>query len=226
MDPVDVVGTFGALALGYMLPTVLAALPSPAIVSLHRQQLFLALWQGFPLLVGFAQPFVSAIVRDINIVPASARQTPLTRIKYSRNMYRWILTITSVVHLSTIAFAIFPVVRPSLYALSDGKPIDLKDLFIPMSVLAPRQVESLPEGNLTLLQYDLYSATAGGLVWILYMSYTSAGSSLVAILKTILLSLLRILIVGPGGAVLWGLWDRDERALLASSTPTEEKKDQ
>jgi hypothetical protein len=225
-EPIDLRGITGALTLAYIVPTILAALPSPSVVSLHRQQLFLAVWQLFPLLIGFCHPFLSAIIRDLNIVPESARQNPATKLKYARRVYRYILGITSVVHFSVIGTVASSWIWPTLFVLSNGGPINVKELSLLMSVFSPHPVRSMAEGNLSILQYDLYCATAGGLFWVTYMSYASSGPSLVAAVKTVLMALARSLVVGPGGAVLWAVWDRDEQALLAATTAVEEKKKQ
>ncbi len=226
MEPVGLIGTAGALVLGYVVPTILAALPCPSVVSLHTQQLFLAIWQFFPLLVAFCRLFLSVIVRNLDVVPESARQTAATRIMYARRVYRYVLGITSAVHFSTIAFAVFPSIRLALFAPTDRTPIYLKDVVVPMSVFSPRPVQSMAEGALSILQYDLYFATAGGLLWVTYMSYASSGPSVLAALKTVVMSLARSMVVGPGGAVLWAIRDRDDQALSVVETNVEEKKTQ
>ncbi|KAK3358498.1 hypothetical protein B0T24DRAFT_685574 [Lasiosphaeria ovina] len=189
MDPVKVRAVTGALTLGYVVPTLLAALPAPSVVSLDTQQLFLAMWQFFPAQVAAWQLVLEAVVSRLALVNDSAGATPVARLRYSRRVFPYILGITAALHLAIVSAVAVPWLR------SGAIPVDLQAAFVPMSVSAPRPIAALAEGSLNLLQYDLYCASGAALLLVSYLS----------------------LVVGPGGAVLWALWDRDEAASVAAA---------
>ncbi|CAM1510795.1 Fc.00g083080.m01.CDS01 [Cosmosporella sp. VM-42] len=217
MDAIQIRAVTGAMSLGYIIPTVLPALPVPHFVSVDRQQVFLALWQLFPVWVCLWQFALVAIVRVRGLVPESAQRTPESKIKYSRRVYRYIISLSSVFHFAPLVYALFPKLRSPFFTVSDFGPVDLEAMFVPMSAFSPRMVKSIAEGSQVLLQYDMYCAIAAASVWVAYLSYASSGASIAAGVNTGLKSLVRMVVVGPGGAVLWALWDRDEEALQAVS---------
>jgi hypothetical protein len=219
MEPIDVRCITGALTLGYIFPTILVALPSPSLVSPVLQRIFQVIWEFFSLLVALCQILLSVIVHFFDLVPESAQQSPATKIRYARRVYRYIIGIVVVVHFSTIALAVFPWIRPRFAPLG-STPIDLRDMFVP-AVFSPHPVRSIAENSLLILQYDFYFSTASGLLWTTYMSYALSGPA--AALKSAMLSLARSLVAGPGGAVLWAVWDRDEKVLAAANPTGNEK---
>ncbi|KAF7547154.1 hypothetical protein G7046_g9097 [Stylonectria norvegica] len=213
MDPVQLRALTGAMTLGYIVPTVLLCLPSPGWVSFDRKQALLAVWQFFPLWVCGAQYGLVGIVRALGLVPEGVRQTPGARLHYGRRVYRYILGITAVSHLATMSLILFPRFWSTLSTASDPESLSFQDVFMPMSVLSPHQVQSIAEGSQTLLQYDMYCACSAAILWVSYLSYASSGASWTSGMQTAAKSIARTLVVGPGGAVLWALWDGDREAL-------------
>ncbi|KAK0702181.1 hypothetical protein B0H67DRAFT_547138 [Lasiosphaeris hirsuta] len=194
MAPLQVRAVTGALILGYILPTVLAALPAPDIVSLHTQQLLLAAWQTFPAQVVAWQIILVAVVENIGLVHGSASATPRARIQYSKRILPYILGITGVLNLAIAGVGVTPLL------LSGSANCTLREAFIPVSVSAPQTIASLARGVLSLLQYDIYCACGAILIWIYYLSFASSGPF--AALETTAKWGVRSLIVGPGRAAL------------------------
>ncbi|KAF4448168.1 FAD binding domain-containing protein [Fusarium austroafricanum] len=211
IDAIQLHSVKGAMTLGYIIPTMLLALPSPSWISNQTQYTFLALWQFFPLWVSLWQFALASLVRFLDLVPASAQRTSSSRLGYGRRVYCYILSITSVFHLGPLLYIISPQLRAAIF--TEARSADFGAVFMPMSVLSPHLVESIAEGCQSLLQYDMYCASSAALVWVGYLSYVSSGQSMAALAKTAFKSMARMTIVGPGGAVLWALWDRDEDAL-------------
>lgn len=216
VDPAQSRVITGAMVLGYVLPTILPALPSPRFISPRFQRVSLGVWQFFPVWVHLSQVALVFIGNVLAPVADAVRKSPESRLIYSRRVYRNILSVSAALHFGPILCTLFPQLR-SIFSISNLETVDLKGVFLPMSAFSPRPVQSIAEGCQILLQYDMYCALAAALLWVTYLSSKFFGSSIVIVERTIIKSLLRICVVGPGGALLWALWDRDERALAALS---------
>jgi hypothetical protein len=127
------------------------------------------------------------------------------------------LIITSILHFIPLTYMFLPWARTAFSGTAEVGPIDLKSVFVPMSAISPRQVESAAEGCKTFLQWDMYCTFGALLLWVLHLSYVRAGYKSSAFVQNLTKYLIRVPIVGPGGALFWALWDRDEEALDALS---------
>ncbi|KAK0704062.1 hypothetical protein B0T26DRAFT_681671 [Lasiosphaeria miniovina] len=143
----------------------------------------------FPAQVAAWQLVLGAVVSRLALVNDSAGATPVARLRYSRRVFPYILGIAAALHLAIVSAVAVPWLRSGVI------PVDLQAAFVPMPVSAPRPIAALAEGSLNLLQYDLYCASGAALLLVSYLT----------------------LVVGPGGAVLWALWDRDEVAYAAAA---------
>ncbi|EEY23390.1 conserved hypothetical protein [Verticillium alfalfae VaMs.102] len=197
----------------FVLPSVLPALPSPSVISRDSQQIFLALWQVFPIWVSLSHWFLAAAARTFGFAAGPTHVSPTASLQSLRQAYRTTLKYTSLVHFGVLALATFPQLRPVVYGGLLQERVSLWDMFVPPSALSPKQIKTMAEGSLTLLQYDLYCACAAMAILVSYLAYIVGGLNRAAVLSTIGGLLRRSVVVGPGGAVLWALWDRDEEVL-------------
>ncbi|KAL9948847.1 hypothetical protein D7B24_004951 [Verticillium nonalfalfae] len=205
--------TSSAMLLGFVLPSVLAALPSPSVISRDSQQIFLALWQVFPIWVSLSHWFLAAAAQTFGFVVGPTHVSPTASLQSLRQVYRTTLKCTSLVHFGVFALAAFPQLRPVVHGGLLQERVSLWDIFVPSSALSPKQIKTMAEGSLTPLQYDLYCACAAMAILVSYLAYTVGGLNRAAGLSTIGGLLRRSVVVGPGGAMLWALWDRDEEVL-------------
>ncbi|KAM0327576.1 hypothetical protein ACHAQA_005868 [Verticillium albo-atrum] len=212
MNPAWLQTAADAMILGFIIPTILPALPSPSWISRDRQQIFLALWQAFPVWVSLSHLFLAKVTPKLGLIANPDDASPAASLPSLRQAYGTILKYTSLVHFGVLAVATFPQLRLANAASLKGR-ISLVDIFVPSSAISPRQVETMAEGTLSLLQYDMYCAGGAMLFLVAYLAYAVNGPDAAAGLKTLTTALRRSLVVGPGGAVLWALWDRDEEAM-------------
>lgn len=214
MDPAKLSTVVGAMVLGLGLVTALPTLPS-SLISADTRQIFLCIWQVFPLLISLWHQVLTLLVRIFRPGRKSASQTAAAKARSARPVYRQILVLTAAVHLTTVAFIALPRFRQALFGLS-AEPISFENVFVPMSAFAPRgQVESVGQLAHTFLQYDMYCCVAAAFVWAASLSYEASGSSVPDAVQAVVKLVLRSVLVGPGGAALWSFWDRDEDALAA-----------
>lgn len=215
MDPAKGSTVTSAMLLGFAVTTVLPTLPA-SLISSERRQAFLAIWQVFPLCISLSHRALTFAMRILGLVPRAGQDT-LSAIKAPSKLYKQILVLSAAVHLGIIAFVASPQLRQALFG-SSAEPVDFKKVFLPISAFSTRQVEVLVEGTQTLLQYDMYCGCAAAFIWTVGLSYAAAGSRVGAATQTAGKLLLRSLLVGPGGAVLWAFWERDEEVLASVRT--------
>jgi len=210
IDPIDLAVLPIALTIGFITPTILAAIPPPLVTTVLQQQLLL-LWQGFPIWTALCQYFLSKVSL---IVRQSSQNTKSSRAetnKLLRRAYAFTLSVTALIRITTIILAITASVRPEFFSLPSGEVVGLKTVFLPLSPFSNAKVERLAEGCLNLLQHDMYFACGAGVIWATVMlcrihpESTRWGSAMKALVLSIL--------VGPGGAALALVWERDEKML-------------
>jgi hypothetical protein len=196
-----------SLLLGFIIPTVLAGVPPPILTTIPQQQALLIFWQGFPIWIAIWQHILTITSSIVKTTTDNARSTSvmLTRL---RRIYSFAISLTSLVHITTILFATAPSLRPPFFTSPLSPQVMLKSVFLPISPLSTTKVETLPQGCLILLQYDLFFACGAALLWATVVLYRSKHQPMrwEAMIKALFLSLL----FGPGGAALALIWQRDE----------------
>ncbi|SPO03562.1 uncharacterized protein DNG_06245 [Cephalotrichum gorgonifer] len=217
IDPARLSTMTTAMLLGLAVPSVLPCLTSP-LISSDRRQIYIAIWQIFPICVSMSHHVLTLFVRILGLAPESSSQSAAKKVRCARTTYHQIITLSALAHLGTIAFIAFPGFRELLVGQS-AEPITFDNVFHAMSVVNPHQVATIAEGTQTLLQYDMYFGCAAALAWVMSLSYAGAGSSVSAAVGAAVKLALRSLLVGPGGATLWAFWDRDEEALAGVEGP-------
>lgn len=157
-----------------------------------------------------------------SIWPSSSNAQLYTRgLKKLRIVYTFSLSITALVHVTTIIFATAAYLRPA-YLVPPSRPeVSLQSVFLPMSLFSNSKVDQFYEGCLILLQYDMYFACFSALFWaklILHRSHLKSARC-VLVSKALFLSAL----VGSGGAALALIWERDEKVLGIELRSKDEK---
>lgn len=180
----------------YVLPAVVAVLPSPALLAPAVHYSANAFWQVFPVL----QSVYHAVATRLFFVPT-------TTTKKSRSgadpIYRLVLAL-AVVSQSTLL----------LYALAPSSSLNLATAFIPHApnhspVVAADEIDAAGHGLAELikffLQWDIYCGGSAVLVWALYQYRLVVAGVASAVPKVALWTVLG----GPVGAAAVLLWERD-----------------
>ncbi|CAI4214124.1 unnamed protein product [Parascedosporium putredinis] len=222
IESVQAFATLPAIILGFVVPSALPALPSPRIVSLEQKQLFLIVWQFFPILVSISHRIFTVLAPKVGLVKAST--TLAGKYDDAKEVYRQVIYMAQISHIAVMTFVFIPQAVQAVFKISDISSINPFTVFLPMSIVSPRQVTSMAEGALSLLQYDFYCGSAALLGLVSYLSGSAYGFT--AGVWTATKILLKSLLVGPGAALLWAFWDRDEEALRDAGVEKSEKKDQ
>ncbi|KZL87404.1 hypothetical protein CI238_03970 [Colletotrichum incanum] len=209
IDPAQARAVLGSLSLGAVLPTLLAALPSPNVITPHTQEIFLAIWQAFPLWSGVTQFILSRVIDILGIEPKTRNPTAQSKIKDLRRIYTFTLAIVVLTSYSVVGYVFWASKWTSQPAIET-----FKEMFIPPSPFSKARMASVEKGTLALLQWDMCCASLATWTWIMYMAYQRKG------VRGVVLGFGKLVtwsaIVGPGGATLAVVWGRDVESLKDS----------
>jgi hypothetical protein len=173
-----------SIVLGYIVPTLLMALPSPRIINPSTRQNYIAFWQTFPIWTIGIHWIVKrlcqwAAKRMFNDDAHGKPPTPLgtSYLNNVKHVYRFVVALCVSTHIPVVIIALLP-----LWAIPESAPTltflgtnNLFDVFVPYLPLRSHKVSTLAEGVHTFLIWDLYIGAGAFLTWavLLYRNATS-----------------------------------------------------
>ncbi|TVY21819.1 Citreoviridin biosynthesis protein D [Lachnellula arida] len=172
-----------SIVLGYIVPSLLMALPSPKIVDPSLHQIYIAFWHAFPIwTVGIhaitiraSQWIVKKMWDETNAKPPKPQGTSyLNNVKH---VYRFVLALCIITHVPVVVIALLPpwAIPESTPTLAFLGKNNILDIFVPYFPRPSYRVHVLAEGVHTFLMWDLYIGAAALLTWavLLYRNATS-----------------------------------------------------
>lgn len=203
-----------SIAIGYILPTILAALPAPSVISFDHKQTFVASWQVFPLWVGFLQLAISYLVSKL--YPSQNFQNPLSTKKewlsILRVVYIFLLALAATTHLATLTICFTSNFFPGLFAPEFSGIFSLSNVFWPTTISPSHNMSSIGAGATLMIQYDLIVGSLAVMLWTFFLFMTAFNE-----LKTVNTAFVLIFdcvsipaLVGPMGYAVICMWGRDE----------------
>ena len=212
VDIPDLIGVLPAMVMGFVLPAVFMSLPAPSVVSFHRKQILMAIWQVFPLWVSILQQGVSFMVKYMQQKEFKREIQQKKSIRAMRIMYLTLLISAAVNQLSTLQFVAISHLFPGLFAPEFRTAWDFGNVFPPKVITAATRMDSVGSGTHMLLQYDEMLGNLSMCLWALVL-FTQARTLAPQPLHKIRFSLLCIAtpaLTGPLGSVVCLVWARDE----------------
>jgi phosphate starvation-inducible membrane PsiE len=206
-----------SIILGYLVPSILMTLPSPAVVSAIQHQQAIALWQPFPIWCVIFQISLRYVGSIFVGSKESATKTPhislaASYVSSAAHVYRFIIGLCMITHLPALAIALLPYSN-----FSNSHPIvqnlakaEFAATYIPYLPVLTTQVESFAAGVHAFLQWDMYIGATAMLVWGIYLHQNAAKEKSVA--KLLGKVGVWTLLAGPSGALAVLMWERDEMA--------------
>lgn len=202
-----------SIILGYIVPSILMALPAPSIVSPTLHQQFIALWQPFPLwtiIIQFSAKIIYSVFAKSNSQAASLGTAYLSAAKYT---YGFVLVFCILTHLPVLALTVLPPptfknLPAELFRLSW---VDVYSVYIPDPPYIGLEYTGLPEGVQNFLIWDLYVGLTSVLLWatLMYRNATIATADWLSWPKLAFKITAWSLVSGPMGAAAILLWERD-----------------
>ncbi|KAL8835384.1 MAG: hypothetical protein Q9176_006955 [Flavoplaca citrina] len=210
-SPQMILSILPALALGYILPAILMALPSPKLVSNDFQQLAVVFWNVFPLLVfGFLRIF-GTIIPILTGQPKNRSATsPDNHLRCVRFVSLTSLMLSADLHVAIVAGSISTLLFPALFNPKYVTELGPASVFLP-----PISIDRGDSVGAGFRSFFLWDQAAGYPVMIMVMimqlrtAYMSRGVS-TSWAKMIGSAVLISLVAGPGSACLALSWWRDE----------------
>ncbi|KAF2422158.1 hypothetical protein EJ08DRAFT_640974 [Tothia fuscella] len=199
------------LILGYIIPTIYMSLPSPSILSPTQKVWAIVLWQASPIYAVYIAKAMSALS------PHKAHKHSVERqLLHLRAAYKFALIISTVIHILSWTISLSTLLLPSLYTTETATSLHPLNALMPQNPFEGRIAKDVAQGALWFLQWDYW---VGGLAYFVYAvgakSQVGEGHLLKAHMNVVLL--------GPMGAALWALCERDE-AVMAKVGEGELKK--
>lgn len=145
-----------AITLGYVLPSALQLLP----VSEDLHQIFLAIWQPFPIYVVFFLWLFS------QISPAPTPQAGKEKSKKNLDSINHIfsLAITTGLQIHWITTILIPIFRSYIFDLATAERLSFSNVLVPHGVHW-YGAATIAQASMQFLQWDLYCGGLAGLVW-------------------------------------------------------------
>lgn len=200
-----------ALVLGYVIPAICMALPSPGIVTTDSQQLAIVTWNLFPLLVlvilkcfGACSPMLSSTRIDR---PA---RSPQEHLQVVRLVSCASLAMSSAVHIGVSAVSISTVLFPALFNAKYAQELSPASLFLPPTSIT--QASTVGDGVRSFLLWDqVFGYPVIILIGMLQLRTAVISRGLLTSwMKSLGLVVLTSCVAGPGSACLALSWLRDE----------------
>jgi hypothetical protein len=200
--------------IGFGLPSVIMTLPAPSILSFQTKQLWTGIQQGWPIWITLAQLGLTLLVSFFNpessVYSTDAQKKAST--KSLRVAYIFGILCSTSANLALLSFSALAYAFPVLFAAPYNKQLLPDNMIVPVNPFAPYQAQTLADGALWFLQWDLIVGTIATAVW--GLSIRTAAKEQSASVSEWIVGSVKIAIVsavlGPCGAAVVAVWGRDE----------------
>lgn len=190
------------------------SLPAPSVISYEQKQIFMAIWQIFPLTTVLLQQVLAWVISSVFPTAAnqSGKESRAQSLHTLRMVYLFALVCASVTRIATITLISTSKYFPGLFAAKYQGVFDSAKVLSAASITPATKMKDIGDGNLQLLQYDEMVSGTVLLLWstTLYLraDTTKRDPGRWAIL--VLRGIGTLAFAGPLGVVILCLWARDE----------------
>jgi hypothetical protein len=214
VNPVQLAVAPFSIILGYGIPSVMMCLPAPAKTSFDAKQGWAGTQQLWPLWIAITQIILSTLVAVfdpmVNVVTEDERKAKT--LKYLRYAFTFALTSSTAGHLTSWSLCLLAYAFPVLFSDKYAAMMQPLLVFWPVWPFGSRQAETLADGALWFLQWDLITSGAAVLLWAYTLRVGVEGREVSSWQWATGLTLAAIVavFVGPVGSAVLALWARDE----------------
>lgn len=203
-----------SILIGYGIPSIMMCLPAPAKISFDTKQAWTGVQQLWPIWIALTQVTLTttAAVFDpmVNVMTEDDRR--VKSLRYLRYAYTFALLTSTAGHLTAWGLAILSYAFPVLFSHKYQAMMNPWHIFWPVWPFGPQKADTLADGALWFIQWDVVVGTAAVLLWaftlrvgverlpVLFWQW-AVGLVLAAVISVV---------TGPVGAAVLSLWARDE----------------
>lgn len=199
--------------LGFMVPTLLMILPVSEHVTVDMKQIFIASWHPWPAYVAIALTIINFVFGP-DVSNDGSVEGERANLRSLRFVYAFAFANAALTHLISWIMSLATVLTPVIFEkrlLAVLHPFKVFQIALPWSkpVL---QVSDIGEGVHVFLRWDYLIGSAGVLFWALSL-YNAAHRVVygkVRWLDLLKKAVLLVTLVGPVGAAVELMWERDE----------------
>ncbi len=228
IPPAEVAALPISIFLGFVGPNLLMCLPSPTWVSYEMRQVFMSLWQIFPVGVSLIQLALSKLLSNTSWFQRqhqSSADRDAFLLRHLRRTYLLAFIYASTTHIAAWTLSLSALVFPSIFQPQIASSFHPARVFLPPSPFNTAKVASVGEGLLDFLQYDESVGSLATLLWTVVVYHSARGgwrswSEPLALLGKIAGVWV---VAGPASATLLLLWERDELVLGGGTTNRRKK---
>jgi hypothetical protein len=214
VSPIQLAVAPVSILFGYGLPSVMMCLPATAKISFDSKQGWTGAQQLWPIWIIITQVTLStavAIVNPmVNVVTEDEKKTKT--LTYLRYAYAFALIMSTAGHLTSWGLSILSYAFPVLFTSKYESMMLPWVVFWPVWPFGSLQADTLADGALWFIQWDLIVSTAAVLLWAFTLRVGVEGRQVMFWQWVVGLTLAAVIAVfiGPVGAAVLSLWGRDE----------------
>lgn len=218
IDTIDLASTLISLILGYILPSIFVALPTPSILSFNQKQIVMAIWQLFPVWVEFLHQGTSLLLRNVLSQDKARKPGKVTTSRDTpwmgglRAVYIFLAFIAGLTNIATLTLMGTSKWFPDLFAIGYQGEFNPSKVFWPAAATTSTKMPSIVSGTALLIQYDEFISCLAMALWAVFL-FTKVmsqkkkfGTFYVFIFDFVTLTAL----LGPLGYAVICIWARDE----------------
>jgi hypothetical protein len=199
--------------VGFMAPTLLMILPVSEHVTVDMKQVFIASWHPWPAYVAIALTIIN-IVFSRPVSSDRSVEGSRANLRSLRFVYAFAFANAALTHLISWIVSLATVIVPAIFEkrlLAALHPFKVFEVALPWTVPA-LQVSDIGEGVHVFLRWDYLIGSTGVLVWTLslYMTAHLVVYGRVGWQDLLKKAVLLVTLVGPVGAAVELMWERDE----------------
>jgi hypothetical protein len=176
-----------SISLGYIFPSILIMLPSPSLITPEMRQVFLAVWQPFPIYTVICQ----RVLCRAHVVLSSYSKTSATKALYhstslstrylisTSRVYTFLITFCVLTHLPPLLITLCPSdfiyhISPRLESYITSSNSRFSSVYIPHAPLPSWRSSSLADAIHTFLLWDTYISGFATIIWAIILSFNTS----------------------------------------------------
>lgn len=212
-NPVQIVLAPISVVIGYIVPSVVMCLAAPTTISFETKETWTAIQQGWPLWIYISQHLLTFLVQVASEHDTGFEDEDIDLIRRRlRLAYGFGILSSASGHLISWFLSILAYVFPIIFNSSFANTIQPFKIFLPEPPFPPTKANTLGDGALWFLQWDLLIGSTSALLWALTLRTTAKReeATVPQLLGYSLIAGAIALVAGPAGCAVIAIWSRDE----------------
>ncbi len=207
------------MVLGYILPTVLMSLPAPSIITFGQKQIFMAIWQMFPLWVAILQTILPYLIATF----MKSQITGENKLGSLRWLYMTLVVVAGIGQVSTFTLVVTSEWFSNLFTPEFNGVFNPSNVFLPGAITPSTKMPSVGAGAHFLLQYDELIGSTSMVLFatMLYINQCQISKVYSNFTLQVMCGITALILTGPLGFAVACIWARDE---LIATEPLEGRK--